>query len=38
MYFLFKNEYRILKPVEITTRRGLRQKGEKWGGVDQFRK
>jgi hypothetical protein len=30
MYFLYKNEYRIFKPVEITIRRGLRQKGEKW--------
>jgi hypothetical protein len=29
MYFLYKNEYRIFKPVEITIRRGLRQKGEK---------
>jgi hypothetical protein len=30
MYFLYKNECRIFKPVEITIRRGLRQKGEKW--------
>jgi hypothetical protein len=29
MSFLYKNEYRILKPVEITRRRGLRLKGEK---------
>jgi hypothetical protein len=29
MYFLYKNEYRIFKPVEITVRRGLREKGEK---------
>jgi hypothetical protein len=29
MYFLYKNEYRIFKPAEITIRRGLRQKGEK---------
>jgi hypothetical protein len=29
MDFLFKNEYRILKSVEITVRRGLMQKGEK---------
>jgi hypothetical protein len=29
MYFLYRNEYRIFKPVEITMRRGLRQKGEK---------
>jgi hypothetical protein len=26
MYFLYKNEYRIFKPVETTIRRGLRQK------------
>jgi hypothetical protein len=24
VYFLYKNEYRIFKPVEITIRRGLR--------------
>jgi hypothetical protein len=29
MYFLYKNEYRIFKPIEITIRRGLRYKGEK---------
>jgi hypothetical protein len=29
MYFLYKNEYRIYKPVEITIRRGPRLKGEK---------
>jgi hypothetical protein len=29
MYFLYKNEYRIFKPVEISIRRGVRQKGEK---------
>jgi hypothetical protein len=32
MYFLYKNKYRIFKVVEITTRRGIRQKGEKWRG------
>jgi hypothetical protein len=32
MYFLYKNEYRIFKPVEITIGRGLRQKGEKQRG------
>jgi hypothetical protein len=26
MYFLYKNEYRILKPAEITIRRGVRYK------------
>jgi hypothetical protein len=26
MYFLYKNEYRIFKPVEITIRRGQRRK------------
>jgi hypothetical protein len=26
MYFLYKNEYRIFKPVEITIRRGLGRK------------
>jgi hypothetical protein len=30
MYFLYKNEYRIVKPVGITIRRGLKEKGEKW--------
>jgi hypothetical protein len=29
MYFLYKNECRTFKPVEITVKRGLRQKGEK---------
>jgi hypothetical protein len=29
MYFLYKNEYRIFKPAEITIRKGLQQKGEK---------
>jgi hypothetical protein len=28
-YLLYKNEYRIFKPVEITIRRGLREKREK---------
>jgi hypothetical protein len=32
MYSLYKNEYRIFKPVEITIRRGLRYKGEKSRG------
>jgi hypothetical protein len=32
MYFLYKNEYRIFKPVEVIVRRGIRQKGEKWRG------
>jgi hypothetical protein len=27
MYFLYKNEYRLLKPVEITVRRGLNSEG-----------
>jgi hypothetical protein len=29
MYFLYNNEYRIFKPVEITIRRRLREKEEK---------
>jgi hypothetical protein len=29
MYFVYKNEYRIFEPVEITIRRGLRYKEEK---------
>jgi hypothetical protein len=29
MYFLYENEYRIFKPVEMTIRMGLREKGEK---------
>jgi hypothetical protein len=32
MYFLYKNEYRIFKSVEVTIRRGLKEKGEKWRG------
>jgi hypothetical protein len=35
MYFLYKNEYRIFKPVEITIRRELRRK-EKDGGDETF--
>jgi hypothetical protein len=30
MYFLYKNEYRTFKPVEIIIRRELRKKEEKW--------
>jgi hypothetical protein len=29
MYYLYKNEYRIFKPVEATIKRGIRQKEEK---------
>jgi hypothetical protein len=29
MFFLYKNEYRIFKPVETTIRRILKEKGEK---------
>jgi hypothetical protein len=29
MYFLYKNEYRIFKLVEIAIRRALRKNGEK---------
>jgi hypothetical protein len=32
MWVIYKSEYRIFKLVEITTRRGLRVKGEKWRG------
>jgi hypothetical protein len=32
MYFLYKNEFRIFKPVKITIRRGLMEKGEKKSG------
>jgi hypothetical protein len=28
MYFLYKNEYRLIKAVEITIRKVLRLKGE----------
>jgi hypothetical protein len=31
MYFLYKNEYRIFKPVEITIRRRLREKEKNRG-------
>jgi hypothetical protein len=34
MYFLYKNEYRIIKHVEITVSRGLRKKIE---GMNQYR-
>jgi hypothetical protein len=30
MHFPYKNEYRMFKLVEITIRRGLREKGDKW--------
>jgi hypothetical protein len=30
MYFPYKNEYKNFRPVEITLRRGLRLKGEKF--------
>jgi hypothetical protein len=29
MYFLYKNEYKIFKPVETTIRKGLKYKEEK---------
>jgi hypothetical protein len=32
MYFVYKNEYRISKPVEITIRKVLRKKGVKERG------
>jgi hypothetical protein len=32
MYSLYKNEYRIFKPVEETIRRGLGKKREKLRG------
>jgi hypothetical protein len=32
MYFAYKNEHKIFKPVGITKRRGLWQKGVKWRG------
>jgi hypothetical protein len=32
MYFIFKNEYRIFKPVKITIKMGLREKEEKHRG------
>jgi hypothetical protein len=31
MYFLYKNEYRIFKPFEITIRKGLRLKEKNRG-------
>jgi hypothetical protein len=30
MSYLYKKAHRIFKPVEITIRRGLSSKGEKW--------
>jgi hypothetical protein len=36
MYFLYRNEDRIFKPVEITTRRGLRLEGRKLEEMNQF--
>jgi hypothetical protein len=35
MYFLYKNEYRIFKPVETALRKGLMYKGE-IERMDQF--
>jgi hypothetical protein len=29
MYILYENGYRIFKPVELTIRNGVREKGEK---------
>jgi hypothetical protein len=29
MYFVYKNEYRIFKPVEITIRRGRKEKNRR---------
>jgi hypothetical protein len=34
MYFLYKNEYRIFKPIRITIRRELRE--EKNGGDESI--
>jgi hypothetical protein len=31
MHFLYKNEYRIFKPVEIIIKRGLKKKRENRG-------
>jgi hypothetical protein len=37
MYFLYKNEYRIFKPVEITLRRGgTKVERRKIEGMNQF--
>jgi hypothetical protein len=36
MYFLYKNKYRIFKPVETTIRRGLRVERRKIEGMNQF--
>jgi hypothetical protein len=36
MYFLYKNEYRIFKPVEITIKRG-QGKRRKLEEMNQFR-
>jgi hypothetical protein len=35
MYFLYKNEDKIFKPIEITIRRELRWKEEKWRGENE---
>jgi hypothetical protein len=37
MYFLYKNEYRVFKPVEITIRWGLKVERRKREEMNQFR-
>jgi hypothetical protein len=34
---IFKNEYKIFKPVEITIRRRLSQKGERTKEMNKFK-
>jgi hypothetical protein len=37
MYFLYKNEYRIFKPVEITIKNGTKEERRKIEEMNQFR-
>jgi hypothetical protein len=37
MYFLYKNEYRLFKPVELTIRRGTKVKRRKIERMNQFK-
>jgi hypothetical protein len=37
IYFLYKNEYRIFKTVEITIKRGTKEERRKTEEMNQFR-
>jgi hypothetical protein len=37
MYFLYKNEYKIFKPVEINRKKRIKVERRKREGINQFR-